>query len=228
MTVLGSSHLLLSPLIPAPTLAPFVLSTAWHRAGPPSVFPCDMITFSWKKPQSVAMQNSVLCGSVTSRHGCALALSVLSQGVFLESSGGWGLEHLVWAPPCASPLPALCCPFVCVKLLQSFPTLCNPTDCSPPGSPVHGDSPDKNAGVGCHALIPGIFPTQGSNSCLLQLLHCRWILYRWVTGEARPSTNAGKWAEIIAPETQLFRALCYLQNKFIAGRRVSLRFTDPF
>ena len=26
-------------------------------------------------------------------------------------------------------------------------TLCHPTDCSPPGSSVHGDSPVKNTGV---------------------------------------------------------------------------------
>ena len=40
---------------------------------------------------------------------------------------------------------------------QSGPTLCNPMDCSPPGSSVHGDSPGKNTGVGCHALLQGIF-----------------------------------------------------------------------
>ena len=39
------------------------------------------------------------------------------------------------------------------------------------------DSPGKNTRVGCHALLYEIFPTQGSNSCLLQFLH--WILYRW-------------------------------------------------
>ena len=44
-------------------------------------------------------------------------------------------------------------------------------DCSPPGSSVHGDSPGKDTGVGCHALLQGIFPTQGSNPCLLLLLH---------------------------------------------------------
>ena len=33
---------------------------------------------------------------------------------------------------------------------QSCPTLCYPMDCSPPGSSVHGDSPGKNTGVGCH------------------------------------------------------------------------------
>ena len=38
------------------------------------------------------------------------------------------------------------------KSLQSCVTLCNPLDCSPAGSSVHGDSPGKNTGVGCHAL----------------------------------------------------------------------------
>ena len=41
-------------------------------------------------------------------------------------------------------------------------------------APVHGDSPDKNTGVGCRALLQGIFPTQGLNP---SLLHCRQILY---------------------------------------------------
>ena len=35
-------------------------------------------------------------------------------------------------------------------------------------------SPSKNTGVGCHSLLQGIFPTQGSN---LGLLHCRQILH---------------------------------------------------
>ena len=49
------------------------------------------------------------------------------------------------------------------------------------------DSPSKNTGVGFHALLRGIFPTQGSNLCLLHLLHCRRILYHWATGEAPDS-----------------------------------------
>ena len=57
---------------------------------------------------------------------------------------------------------------------QSCPTLCNPMDCSPPGSSLW-DSPGKNTGVGCHALLQEIFPIQGSNP---GLLHCRWILYQ--------------------------------------------------
>ena len=62
-----------------------------------------------------------------------------------------------------------------VLVAQSCLTLCDPVDCSPPGSSVHGDFPGKNIGVGCHALLQGIFPTQGSNP---GLLHCRRILYR--------------------------------------------------
>ena len=53
------------------------------------------------------------------------------------------------------------------KLLQSRPILYDPVDCSPPGSSVHGDSPGKNTEVGCHLLLQGIFPTQGSNPGLL-------------------------------------------------------------
>ena len=36
---------------------------------------------------------------------------------------------------------------------QSCLTRCDPRNCSPPGSSVHGDSPGKNTGVGCHALL---------------------------------------------------------------------------
>ena len=37
------------------------------------------------------------------------------------------------------------------------------------------DSPGKSTGVGCHFLLQGIFPTQGSNP---GLLHSRRILYQ--------------------------------------------------
>ena len=60
------------------------------------------------------------------------------------------------------------------KPLHFFFLHCNPMDCTPAGSSVHGDSPDKNNGVGCHSLLQGIFPTQGSNP---GLSHCRQILY---------------------------------------------------
>ena len=53
---------------------------------------------------------------------------------------------------------------------QSCLTLCDPLDCSPPGSPVHGDSPGKNTGVGSYALLQGSSqprsPTLQANSLL--------------------------------------------------------------
>ena len=45
-------------------------------------------------------------------------------------------------------------------------------------------SPGKNTGVGCHALLQGIFSTQRSNSSLPCLLHYRQILYHWTTRKA--------------------------------------------
>ena len=58
---------------------------------------------------------------------------------------------------------------------QSCPTLCDPMDCNPPGFSVHEDSPGKNTGVGCHALLQGIFPTQELNQGPLL---CRQIRYQ--------------------------------------------------
>ena len=82
--------------------------------------------------------------------------SVPGQGTNIHMS--WGQLSLRALGPCR----------------QSYLTLCDPMDCSPPGSSVHGGSPGKNNGVGCHALLQGIFLTQGSNP---GFLHCRQILY---------------------------------------------------
>ena len=55
-------------------------------------------------------------------------------------------------------------------------------------APCSWNSPGNNTGVGCHALLQGIFltprifMTQGPNQCVLHFLHCRWILYHWATG----------------------------------------------
>ena len=59
------------------------------------------------------------------------------------------IESLAGSKECASNMSVLC------LLTQSYPSLCNPMDCSPPGTSVHGDSSGKNTGVGCHALLQG-------------------------------------------------------------------------
>ena len=55
-------------------------------------------------------------------------------------------------------------------------------DSSPPGSSVHA--------MGCHSLLQGIFPTQGSN---LTLLNCRQIFQSkdHITGEPERSSLTG-------------------------------------
>ena len=68
------------------------------------------------------------------------------------------------------------CVCVCARVharsvSQSDPTICDPMVHSPPGSSVHGDSPGKNTGVGCHFLLQGIFPSQGLKLHLLHLQH---------------------------------------------------------
>ena len=70
----------------------------------------------------------------------------------------------------------------CVCLVtQVCPTLCDPTDSSPPGSSVHRDSPGKNTGVGCHALLQGIFLTRDRT----QVSHIAGrFLTIWATREA--------------------------------------------
>ena len=61
------------------------------------------------------------------------------------------------------------------KSLQSCLTLWDTMDHSLLVSSLLCDSPGKNTGVGCHALLQGIFPTQGSNP---GLPYCRRILYQ--------------------------------------------------
>ena len=64
--------------------------------------------------------------------------------------------------------------YIIILVSQSCPTLCNPMDCSPPGSSVLGESPGKKTGVDYHARLQGIFPTQVSNP---RLPYYRQILY---------------------------------------------------
>ena len=75
-----------------------------------------------------------------------------------------------------SPQISLCCVVLSCSAVSDS---CDPMDYNSPGFSVHGDSPGKNTGVGCHILIQGIFLTQGSNPYLLWLVHCSPILYHW-------------------------------------------------
>ena len=54
-------------------------------------------------------------------------------------------------------------PRVCVVAANSCLTLCDPLNCSLPGSSFHGDSPGKNTGVGSRSLLQEILPISSGN-----------------------------------------------------------------
>ena len=103
--------------------------------------------------------------------------------------------------------PFCVCAVLCF-VAQSCPTLCDPMDCSLSGSSVHGDSPGKNTGVGCHALLQGIFPTQGSNP---GLSHCRQILYH-LNHQGSPSFSKPKICLSDSPDN--FKKLFFSHSLF--------------
>ena len=49
---------------------------------------------------------------------------------------------------------------MCVLSCSVVSEFFDPMDCSLPGFSLHEDSPYKNTGVSCHALIQGVFPTR--------------------------------------------------------------------
>ena len=53
------------------------------------------------------------------------------------------------------------------SVAQSCPTFCDPMDCSPPSSSIHGTSPGEQTRAGCHFLLQGIFVIQRLNPQLL-------------------------------------------------------------
>ena len=66
-------------------------------------------------------------------------------------------------------------PFISTReVTQSCPTLCDPMDCSPPGSSVRGIFQARVLEWVAHFLLQAIFPTQESNP---GLLHRRQMLY---------------------------------------------------
>ena len=79
--------------------------------------------------------------------------------------------------------------------------LCNPME--PARLLCPWDSLGKNTGAGCLALLQGIFLTQGSNLCILHLLHWQ--------ADSSPLVPLGKHLNICttaAKSLQLYPALC--------------------
>ena len=71
------------------------------------------------------------------------------QQTILPTIDWKGLWLSILRPLCTYSVPAA----AAAKSLLSCPTLCDPIDSSPPGSPVPGILPGKTTGVGCHFLL---------------------------------------------------------------------------
>ena len=121
-------------------------------------------------PMDCSLSGSSVHGYSPGKNTGVGSLSLL-QGIFLTQELNQCLPH------CRQILYQLSYQIYAVLCLVDHPCpiLCDPMDCSPPGSFVHGDSPGKNTGVGCQVLLQGIFPAQGLNS---GLPHRRWIPYQ--------------------------------------------------
>ena len=100
-----------------------------------------------------------------------------------------GIMAVILTPTiCTTPKPCkglpdqLLCVLSCFSRVQPFAT---PWTVQPARLLCPLDSPDKNTGGGCHFLIQGIFPTQGSNPHLLCLLHWQATLFchQWHLGK---------------------------------------------
>ena len=73
--------------------------------------------------------------------------------------------------PSHQPMSVCCIP---TQHAQLCPTLCDPMDCSPPGSSIHGILQAKVLEWVAISFSRGMFPTQGSHP---GLSHCRQMLY---------------------------------------------------
>ena len=97
---------------------------------------------------------------------------------------------------------------LCAKLLQSRPTLCDPMDCHPPGSSVHGILQAKILEWVAMPLLQGIFLTaiKPVSPATLALQDDSLLLSHW---------GSPIWAETYVSHSSLmashlyFRQLCW-------------------
>ena len=85
------------------------------------------------------------------------------------------------------------------------------------------DSPGKNSGVGCCALLQGIFPTQGLILQLLRLLRCRRFFAAEPPREPWLVHTAGQIALPLSPSNAAQKAGCEAQGRIRFGGRLALR-----
>ena len=128
-------------------------------------------------------------------------LCLLTEALTHQESPLKGTSHTLQYNLLFQILPLHWC--VCAKSLQSCPTLCDPMDCSPPGSSVHGILRSR-------ILEWVAMPSRGSNLHLLHLLH-------WQAGSL-PLAPSGKFSSVqFSSVTQSCPTLCDPVNRSTPG-----------
>ena len=98
---------------------------------------------------------------------------------------------------------------MCLHARSVMSNSLQPRGWNPPGPSVHGDSPGKNTGVGCHFLLQGIFLTHELNLHLLHLLHGQASFYHCTTWDANDHhiQRAGVFITFIAYSSHSYTAM---------------------
>ena len=133
-----------------------------------------------------------------------LAHPLLSQG----GQSGFKLRPLA---NCVRPTHIMEGVCVCARsVIQSSLTCCNPRGLQPTRLLCPRDFPDENAGVGCCFLLQGIFPTQGSNPCLLRPLPWQADLHLCATWESQWRVICFKFTHLmlISSKKYLHKNIC--------------------
>ena len=104
---------------------------------------------------------------------------------------------------------------VLCSVASVFPAPYNPVDCSPPGSSDHGVFLARILEWVVTPSSMGIFPTQGSNSHFLRLLHRRQIPSIVCTPEAQPPHPSHALFPACCPYICLYLCMwAYLKQRY--------------
>ena len=111
----------------------------------------------------------------TSSHACIISLSITCLlSIYLSIAHHASVSIHIPHPSVSATYVASTYLHLLPKSLQSCPTLCDPVDCSPPGSSVRGTLQARVLEWVCHALLQGVFqPRDQTRSPVL--LHCKFF-----------------------------------------------------
>ena len=131
--------------------------------------------FIWAPSLTVETNGAGLISLIRELSGNLLRREINQVGIWLKTVCWVG--YLITVTQLQIPLSIFCprCWGWVFLVARWGLTLCDPMDRRPPGSSLHRASPGKNTGVGCHALLQGIFLTQDCTG-----FSCVW---GWISAE---------------------------------------------